>query len=69
MTSPGFSAVASECGVWSFCSHPETMRGISLKTDASSAEQDNGKAWVAHEVVEPEDEPVPGKSASVLFGM
>ena len=45
------------------------MRDLSLKTDASSAEQDNGKAWVAHEVVEPQDELVPGKPASVLFGM
>lgn len=45
------------------------MKALSLKTDASSAEQDNGKAWVAHEVVEPQDEPVPGEPASVLFGM
>ena len=45
------------------------MRGLSLKTDASSAEQDNGKAWVVHEVVEPQDELVPGKPASALFGM
>lgn len=67
--SSGFSAVAVSVWCLDFCSHPETMRGLSLETDASSAEQDDGKVWVAHKVIEPQDEPVPGGPESVLSGM
>ena len=43
------------------------MRGLSLETDASSAGQGNGDVWVAHKVIEPQDEPVPEEPESVLL--